>query len=137
MEKYTLPSPFSLKIVKDKRGELCFAEEGKEIPFSVKRVFWISNVPNGETRGGHANWSCSEVIFAVAGSFQITLDNGTTSKTFLLTAPNQGIEIPAGVWCVLHDFQENTVCCVVADQEYSSEHYVNDYQSYIQQVQCK
>jgi|SRR5574344_718163 uncharacterized RmlC-like cupin family protein len=126
-----------LKPFTDKRGSLCFAEGEKDIPFDIKRVFWIYGVPAGAERGGHAHWKCSEAIFPVSGSFEIYIDDGTHHHVFTLTSPDMGIIVKAGVWCVLRNFSKDTVCVVAASMEYDETGYVNDYQTYLKEVRCR
>lgn len=123
--------------ISDARGSLCFVEAEKEIPFPVKRIFWIYGVPPGAQRGGHAHWKCSEAIFPVCGSFDIYIDDGTYHHTYTITAPNEGIVVKAGVWCVLHNFRPGTVCMVAASMEYDPSGYVNDYPQFLEQVHCQ
>lgn len=119
-----------LPVFTDNRGNLAFLEGGRQIPFEVKRVFWIYDVPTDKTRGGHAHWTCHEAVFAVKGAFDILLSNGTEEKMFHIDSPHIGILIPAGVWCELRNFAEGTVCVVMASHPYSAEGYVNDFDTY-------
>ncbi len=89
-------------------------------------MFWISDVPKEAQRGGHAHWTCWEVVFAASGRFEIELDYGDRSESFVLDRPDVGIVIPAGVWCDLRGFEENTVCVVLASEEYDASGYVHD-----------
>ena len=82
--------------ITDPRGNLTFAESIRHIPFEVKRVYWVYDVPSGENRGGHAHKKCREFIIAVSGSFTVTLDNGHNSKTYLLNHPYQGLLVETG-----------------------------------------
>ena len=107
----------------DERGQLSFAEGCGQIPFEIKRVFWISGVPAGQTRGGHAHWTCHEVVFPVTGSFEIEVDDGTVARTFTMNDSATGVLIPAGAWCELRKFAPGTVCVVVASEAYSPEGY--------------
>ena len=75
----------------DERGSLCFMEVAAHLPFEIRRVFWISDVPTGKTRGGHAHWTCHEAIFSVSGSFEIEVDDGEVRRTFRLLA----VDVPA------------------------------------------
>ena len=109
----------------DERGVLSFLEGGHDIPFDVQRVFWISQVPSGKVRGGHAHWTCHEVLFPVSGSFEVEVDDGLRSQTFLLDQTNVGLLIPAGVWCELRHFSEDAVCVVVASQPYDPAGYAH------------
>lgn len=110
----------------DERGRLAFLEGGKHIPFDVKRVFWITDVPEGMTRGGHAHWTCHEVVFPVAGSFEIEVDDGECALTRVMDNPSTGIVIPAGAWCELRRFAPGTVCVVMASQDYDATGYVHN-----------
>ena len=110
----------------DKRGLLCFLEENVQIPFPVQRVFWITDVPEGKVRGGHAHWTCDEAVFAVTGSFEIEVDDGSQHFTTRLSSPERGLTIPAGVWCELRDFAPGTVCVVMASQPYDASGYALD-----------
>lgn len=111
---------------KDVRGSLTFGEGGAEIPFEVARVFWITDVPVGQKRGGHAHWTCHEAVFAVAGSVEIELNDGERSVVVHLDSPQRGITIPAGVWCELRCFAPGTVCLVLASERYNAKGYVHD-----------
>ena len=110
----------------DERGLLCFLEGSREIPFTVRRVFWITDVPPGATRGGHAHWTCHEAVFAVTGAFEIEVDDGERSFTAVIDNPRRGLTIPAGVWCELRHFQPGTACVVMASEEYRQEGYAHD-----------
>ena len=107
----------------DERGQLCFMEVATHLPFEVRRVFWISGVPAGKTRGGHAHWTCHEAIFPVAGSFEIEVDDGEVCCTVAMAHPWEGITIPAGVWCELRNFAPGTVCFVLASEAYDASGY--------------
>ena len=89
-----------LKTFPDERGWLTCADAYTDIPFPVKRLFLIYNVPEEATRGGHANWKCAEAIFPLKGSFDIYVDDGKQHATLHMDQPDTGIIIPAGVWCL-------------------------------------
>ena len=128
----------NLEPIRESRGELCFTEgNNKEIPFPIQRIFWIYNVPKGKNRGGHANWKCTEAIFALSGSFDIYVDDGFTYQTYTINTPNKGILIPAGVWCLLQNFRPGTVCFVAASTKYDNKYYVNNYQKFLEKIRCK
>ena len=107
----------------DERGSLCFMEVAAHLPFEIRRVFWISDVPTGKTRGGHAHWTCHEAIFSVSGSFEIEVDDGDVRRTFTLDRPWEGITVPAGVWCELRHFAPGSVCLVLASEAYDASGY--------------
>lgn len=137
----TNEGPVNCRLIKvarcdDARGSLCFAQGCRDIPFDIQRVFWIFGVPEGQTRGGHAHQTCQEVIFAVSGGFEIFVDDGVHHQTFVIDRPDQGILIPAGVWCTLSHFKPGTVCCVMASGVYDAGGYVNDYALFLKQKQC-
>ena len=126
-----------LKTFPDERGWLTCADACTDIPFPVKRLFWIYNVPEEATRGGHANWKCAEAIFPLKGSFDIYVDDGRQHATLHMDQPDTGIIIPAGVWCLLSKFEEGTICLVASDEPYCQEAYVNDYQDFLEQTICR
>jgi len=116
--------------VVDERGMLTFVE-GRSLPFAVKRMFWITSVPEGKTRGGHAHKTCSEVVFAVSGSFCMHLSDGKNQADFKISSPGEGVVVPAGVWCDLSEFSADCVCVVVASQAYDPKGYINSYEAYL------
>ena len=116
--------------VVDERGVLTFVE-GQALPFAVKRMFWITSVPEGKTRGGHAHKTCSEVVFAVCGSFCMHLSDGRKQANIKISSPGEGIVVPAGIWCDLSEFSADCVCVVVASQAYAPEGYINSYDAYM------
>lgn len=118
----------------DKRGLLCFLEGNVQIPFPVQRVFWITDVPEGEVRGGHAHWTCDEAVFAVSGSFEIEVDDGCRRFVTRLSSPSHGLTIPAGVWCELRHFSPGTVCVVMASQAYDASGYALDRRVWLQEL---
>lgn len=115
----------------DPRGNLTVAEQQKNVPFDVARVYWVYDVPAGESRGGHAHKQCLEFIIAVSGSFHVTLDNGHERQTFLLNHPYQGLLVETGVWRTLDDFSSGAVCLVLASELYEEEDYIRDYGEFL------
>jgi len=113
----------------DPRGSLSFAE-WRHLPFDVQRVFWIYDVKEGMTRGGHAHCECAEVVFAVSGSFDMFVDNGEETAVFHIDDPSKGIYIGKSVWCELRNFAPGTVCVVVASVPYMKDGYINDYEEF-------
>ncbi len=121
------------KIV-DPRGNLTVAEQLKDIPFEVRRVYWTYDVPSGEHRGGHAHKQCHEFIVAVSGSFTVTLDDGKEKKSFLLNHPYQGLMVETGVWRTLEDFSSGAVCLVLAEDYFDEEDYIYEYTDFLEYV---
>lgn len=120
----------------DPRGNLTVAEQMHDIPFDVKRVYWVYDVPSGENRGGHAHKDCREFIIAVSGSFTVTLDDGKETKTFLLNHPYQGLLVETGIWRTLEDFSSGAVCLVLASDLFDEEDYIREYEDYIKYLEC-
>ena len=102
----------------DRKGNLSVVEDGKDVPFSVKRVYYLYDVPGGESRGGHAHKALRQLIVAVSGSFSVTLDDGKDKKTFVLNRPYQGLLVAPGIWRTLDDFSSGSVCLVLASEKY-------------------
>ncbi len=118
----------------DERGRLSFLEGSVHIPFDIRRVFWISGVPQDKTRGGHAHWTCHEVVFPVTGSFEIEVDDGERCSCIELKDSRTGVLIPAGVWCELRRFAPGTVCVVVASEAYDAGGYVHDREEFLERI---
>lgn len=115
----------------DPRGNLTVAEGGRNVPFDIRRAYWVYDVPGGESRGGHAHKQCLEFIVAVSGSFHVTLDNGNERQTFLLNHPYQGLLVETGVWRTLDDFSSGAVCMVLASELYEEEDYIREYDCFL------
>ncbi|EFZ37238.1 WxcM-like protein [Hoylesella oralis ATCC 33269] len=118
------------KIV-DPRGNLTVAEGSKDMPFDIKRTYWIYDIPGGENRGGHAHKHCLELIIAVAGSFNVTLDNGKERRSYLLNHPYQGLLVDTGTWRTLNDFSSGAVCLVLASDPFCEEDYIREYDDFL------
>lgn len=120
-----------LEKIADPRGNLTVAEQWKDIPFSISRVYWTYDIPAGEQRGGHAHKHCREFIVAASGSFTVTLDNGHSRQSFLLNHPYQGLLIDTGIWRTLEDFSSGAVCLVLAEDPFDEDDYIYDYDEYL------
>ena len=119
----------------DPRGNLTVAEQMKNVPFEVKRVYWTYDVPAGERRGGHAHKECVEFIIAVSGSFTVTLDDGKGNrKDFHLNHPWQGLLVPTGTWRTLEDFSSGAVCLVLASELFDEDDYLYEYDEFLEYV---
>lgn len=115
----------------DRRGNMSVVENGKSIPFDIKRVYYLYDVPGGVERGGHAHRSLYQLIIAVSGSFSVTLDDGHLKRTILLNRPYKGLLIVPGLWRTIEDFSSGAVCMVLASSEYDEEDYIRDYSSFL------
>lgn len=118
------------KIV-DPRGNLSVIEELKDIPFSIERIYWIYDVPGGETRGGHAYRENQEFIVALSGSFDVLLDDGREKNTFSLNRSYNGLYIPKGVWREMANFSTNSLALILSSTEFDERDYIRDYQEFI------
>lgn len=114
----------------DQRGNLSVAEQLKEVPFEIKRCFWMYDVPEGKGRGGHAHKTLKQFVIAMSGSFKITLDDGKEKKTFLLDSPDKGLLIDTGVWADLTEFSRGAVCLVLASDVFREEDYLGKYDEF-------
>ena len=116
----------------DRKGNLTVVENGKTLPFDVKRVYYLYDVPGGENRGAHAHKELSQLIVAASGSFTVTLDDGKCKRSFFLNRPYQGLYVKPGLWRDLVDFSSGAVCMVLASDIYKKEDYIRDYNEFIE-----
>ena len=115
----------------DSKGNLTVVENGGTLPFDVKRVYYLYDVPGGESRGSHAHRELEQLIIAASGSFRVTLDDGKCKRTFFLNRPYQGLYVRSGIWRDLEDFSSGSVCMVLASEVYKAEDYIRDYDEFI------
>lgn len=120
--------------ISDPRGNLTFIEENKHVPFDIKRVFYLYDVPGGENRGGHALKSCSQLLVALSGSFDVTVYDGKEKQTFQLNRSYFGLHIPPLIWRQIDNFSSNSICMVLASEFYSDEGYYREYDSFLKAV---
>ena len=121
----------------DLRGNLTVAEQMRNVPFEVKRVYWTYDVPAGESRGGHAHKECVEFIIAVSGSFTVTLDDGHGNcKDFHLNHPWQGLMVKTGIWRTREDFSSGAVCLVLASELFNENDYIREYDDFLKYARC-
>ena len=115
----------------DRKGNITVVENKEDIPFEVRRTYYLYDVPGGESRGGHAHRELSQLIIAASGSFTVTLDDGKGKRTFVLNRPYQGLYIVPGIWRTLDDFSTGAVCLVLASHGYDEADYIRDYDEFI------
>lgn len=115
----------------DRKGNITVVENKEDIPFEVRRTYYLYDVPGGESRGGHAHRELSQLIIAASGSFTVTLDDGKVKRTFVLNRPYQGLYIVHGIWRTLDDFSTGAVCLVLASHGYDEADYIRDYDEFI------
>lgn len=114
----------------ERKGNLSVVENGDTLPFDVKRVYYLYDVPGGESRGAHAHKNLKQLIIAASGSFTVTLDDGKVKRSFTLNRPYQGLLVVPGIWRELDDFSSGSVCLVLASEKYDAEDYIRDYEEY-------
>ena len=115
----------------NRRGNLTVCENGSNVPFDVKRVYYLYDVPGGESRGGHSHKELHEMIVAVSGSFTVTLDDGSEKRSYLLNRSNKGLHIVPGLWRELDDFSSGAVCLVLASDKYIEADYIRLYEDFL------
>jgi len=111
----------------NEKGNISVVENGKTFPFDVKRVFYLYDVPGGESRGGHAHKELQQFIIAASGSFDVTIDDGQFKRTFTINRPYQGLLLAPGIWGELGNFSSGSVCLVLTSNGYVAEDYIRDY----------
>ena len=117
--------------IKDKRGNLSFIQNHFQVPFVIKRVYWIYDVPGGEVRGGHAYKKLEEVIIALSGSFDIAVDDGSGREQVLhLNRSYKGLYLPGMTWRELRHFSTNSVALILASSSYDEDDYIYDYNEF-------
>jgi hypothetical protein len=116
--------------ISDQRGQLMFAEEGAHIPFPVKRIFTISDVPAGQKRGGHAHREQHQVLIMLAGGCDVLIDEGSGGRHERLDSPTVGLYVPAQVWVELTQFKPNSICLVLASGQFDEADYIRDYDEF-------
>lgn len=123
------------KVLGDHRGQLVALESNRQIPFDIKRVFYIYGTQEGVPRGNHSHYKTKQFLVAVNGSCKVTLDNGKTKETFNLDEPNIGLFQDALIWGCMHDFSKDCVLLVLADAYYDASDYITDYKKFIKEVE--
>lgn len=116
--------------VLDERGNLSFFQSNDQLPFTIKRVYWVYDVPGGEVRGGHAFIQQHEIIIALSGSFDVIISNGSIEKKFSLNRSYVGLYVPNMFWRSLNNFSTNSLALVAASTEYSADDYIRDFKTF-------
>lgn len=115
----------------NRKGNLSVVENFKDIPFDIKRIYYLYDVPGGEERGAHAHKQLYQLMIAASGSFDVVLDDGTNKRTFTLNRPYQGLLVYPGMWRELKNFSSGSICLVLASETYQEEDYIRDYQKFL------
>ncbi|MDJ0838807.1 MAG: FdtA/QdtA family cupin domain-containing protein [Acidobacteriota bacterium] len=119
-----------LPVIHDQRGNLTFIEQSRHIPFDIERVYYLYDVPGGSERGGHAHKTLHQFLVAVAGSFDVHLDDGVNQQSFHLNRSNFGLYLPNMVWRTIDNFSSCSVCLVMASGYYSEADYHRNYEAF-------
>lgn len=124
-------SIIELPKISDRRGNLTPVYSEENIPFDIKRVFYLYDIPGGESRGAHAHKRCHQFLVAASGSFEVVLDDGKNKKTVVLNRPFYGLHIPPGIWAHEQGFSSGSVCLVLASEKYDADDYIRDYEEFL------
>jgi uncharacterized RmlC-like cupin family protein len=127
----------NLPQIHDQRGDLTFVEGGNHIPFQIARAYYVYNVPVDAERGGHAHKELEQVIFALSGSFRISVDDGSQKANYWLRNPRKGLYISQLVWREIDSFSQGAVCMILASHRYEEQDYYRDYDEFLSAVARK
>jgi len=120
-----------LSKIQNRSGNITVIENNVEIPFKIKRIFYLYDIPGGESRGAHAHKECHQFLIASSGSFEVQLDDGKVKKTVMLNQPYKGLHIPPGIWASEVNFSSGAICLVMASHIYDESDYLRDYNEFI------
>ncbi len=119
-----------LNKIHNRAGNITIVEGNENVPFDVKRIYYLYDIPGGEDRGGHAHKELRQLIVAASGSFNILLDDGKNKKIVTLNRPDYGLLVVPGIWRDLMDFSSGAICMVLASEGYSEDDYIRQYQDF-------
>lgn len=114
----------------NENGNLTVVENMKTVPFDVKRVFYLFDIPGGEARGAHSHKECHQFLVAASGSFEVVLDDGHNKRTVILNRPYYGLHVPPGIWAAEQGFSSGSICLVLASHMYDENDYIRDYDDF-------
>lgn len=120
--------------IADPRGNLTFIEESRHVPFDIKRVYYLYDVPGGESRGGHAHRKLEQFVIAASGSFDVVVDDGAEQKRFFLNRSYYGLYIPRLIWREMENFSSGSICLVLASEHYDESDYYRDHGAFLRAV---
>lgn len=120
-----------LPTIKFRAGNISPIENQKHLPFDVKRVFYLYDIPGGESRGAHAHKECYQFLIAASGSFEVLLDDGVAKRQVFLNRPYQGLLIHPGIWASELNFSSGSVCLVLASHSYNPDDYIRNYDEFL------
>ncbi len=117
--------------IENRAGNITPIHNNIEIPFAVKRIFYLFDIPGGESRGAHAHKECHQFLVAVSGSFEILLDDGKSKRLIQLNRPYMGLHIPPGIWASEINFSSGSICLVLASHTYNEDDYIRNYEDFL------
>jgi uncharacterized RmlC-like cupin family protein len=120
-----------LKQIGDRNGHITAVNNNLDLPFSTKRIFYLYDMPGGESRGAHAHKQCHQFLVAASGSFEVLLDDGRTKRQVLLNRPDFGLHIPPGIWASEINFSSGSICLVLASHAYDENDYIRNYSEFL------
>ncbi len=133
MEKTVFDCPIlELPRINNRSGNITAIQNNKEIPFDIKRIFYLYDIPGGESRGAHAHKECHQFLVAASGSFEVQLEDGKVKKTVMLNQPFRGLHIPPGIWASEVNFSSGAICLVLASHKYDESDYIRDYKEFLE-----
>lgn len=118
--------------INNRSGNITAIQNNEEIPFDVKRIFYLYDIPGGESRGAHAHKQCHQFLVAASGSFEVQLDDGRVKKTVMLNQPYRGLHIPPGIWASEVNFSSGAICLVLASHRYDEKDYLRNYNEFLE-----
>jgi len=127
-------SLIELNKIKTSAGNITPVYNQENIPFDIKRVFYLYDIPGGEDRGAHAHKECHQFLIAASGSFEIELDDGTNKRTVMLNRPYYGLHIPPGIWAAEKGFSSGSICLVLTSHNYEENDYLRNYNEFLNYI---
>jgi len=121
---------FPLNKIHNRAGNITIVEENNNIPFDIKRIYYLYDIPGGESRGGHAHKELRQLIISASGSFNVLLDDGYNKKVVTLNRPDFGLLVVPGIWRELFEFSSGAICLVLASNKYDENDYIREYDKY-------
>jgi dTDP-4-dehydrorhamnose 3,5-epimerase-like enzyme len=121
-------SVIDLTKINTENGHLAVVE--KNLPFDIQRVFYLYDIPSGESRGAHAHKACHQFLIAASGSFEVVLEDGKSSRTIFLNQPHFGLHVPPGIWAHEQNFSSGAICLVLASHAYDEQDYIREYKDF-------
>jgi dTDP-4-dehydrorhamnose 3,5-epimerase-like enzyme len=131
MDKFKV---IEIPVIRDSRGNLSFVESEKHVPFSISRVYYLYDVPGGSERGGHAHKKLKQLIIALAGSFDVVLDDGFNKTVINLNRAHQGLHLESMVWREILNFSSGSICMVLASDFYNESDYIRDHDKFLEMI---